>query len=358
MALKQRTIKNFTEENMIYLINPQKRQYKANLHCHSILSDGRRTPEELKKMYKDHGYGILAITDHERPADHQHLADDDFIMITGYENYIRPDQGAAYNPYAKEIHLNLFARDPKNVKYICYNESYCKYAKRDGALDTLVRVGSERPREFTREYINEYIETAREHGYLVSYNHPYWSMQDEADILSYDGIFSLEIANYSSWKLSGLEHCAPLYDKMLCKGKRIYCHASDDNHNVGLDGTVRSDSFGAFTMIMPSEFTYGGVIDAMENGEMYASMGPTVSEVSVDGDNLHIECSEAAHIFAYFGSKAPARVHAEAGDVLTSADLKIDANARYVRVGILDREGRWANTRGYFREEIGFPPIE
>lgn len=343
---------------MIYLINPDKKQYKANLHCHSVLSDGRKKPEELKEMYKSHGYSILAITDHERPASHQHLADEDFIMITGYENYIRPDTGAAYNPYAKEVHLQLLARDPDNVKMICYNKSYAKYAERDGALDTLVKAGSERTREFTREYINEYIATAIEHGYLVAYNHPYWSMEDEADILAYEGIFSLEIANYSSFGLSGLEYNAPLYDKMLCKGKRILCHAADDNHNCFPEGDPRCDSFGAFTMIMPEELSYGAVIDAMESGEMYASMGPTISEVSIDGDRIHVECSEAAHIYAYFGSKSPASAHACDGEVLTSADLKLDSRARYLRIGVCDKYGKFANTRGFSREEIGLPPLE
>ena len=35
---------------MIDLISPDKKQYKANLHCHSVLSDGCRTPEELKNI--------------------------------------------------------------------------------------------------------------------------------------------------------------------------------------------------------------------------------------------------------------------------------------------------------------------
>ena len=52
---------------MKYLISPHVKQYKANLHCHSTLSDGHLTPEQLKKLYKDNGYSILSITDHERP---------------------------------------------------------------------------------------------------------------------------------------------------------------------------------------------------------------------------------------------------------------------------------------------------
>ena len=176
---------------MKYLISPNKKQYKANLHCHSILSDGKKTPEELKDMYKDKGYKILAITDHERPVEHQRLSDEDFIMLTGYECYIRPDPNGNYDVYNKEIHLNLFAREPKNISYVCFNEHYAKYLRRDGALGGLVRVGSERPREYSVEYINDYIRTAKENGYIVAYNHPYWSMEDEATILSYEGLCAL-----------------------------------------------------------------------------------------------------------------------------------------------------------------------
>ena len=95
----------------MYLISPNKKQYKANLHCHSVLSDGKKKPEELKQMYKAHGYDVLAITDHERPHQHQAMNDDDFIMLTGYEAYIRPDQSGHYNRYAKEVHLKRLFND-------------------------------------------------------------------------------------------------------------------------------------------------------------------------------------------------------------------------------------------------------
>ena len=336
---------------MKYLISPNKKQYKANLHCHSVLSDGRKTPEELKEMYKEEGYSILAITDHERPVEHQRLSDKDFIMITGYECYIRPDPDAKYDIYNKEVHLNLFARDPKNVSYVCFNEHYAKYLRRDGALEGLVRVGSERPREYSTEYINDYIRTANENGYIVAYNHPYWSMEDEADILSYEGLFSLEICNYGSYLMNNIDYAGALYDKMLYKGKRIFCHSADDNHNVYPKGHPIFDSFGAFTVIMPESFTYDGVFSAMESGEMYASMGPTFKEISVDGSKVHIECSDVSHIFMYLGSKKPRYLHAVPGETLNGADFEIDANAKYIRISIRDEKGRWADTRGFFPDE-------
>ena len=337
---------------MKYLIDPNKKQYKANLHCHSILSDGKKTPEELKEMYKAEGYSVLAITDHERPAEHQHLSDDDFIMLTGYECYIRPDPSGNYDVYSGEVHLNLFAEDPKNVGFVCFNEHYAKYLRRDNALEGLTKVGSQRPREFTTEYINEYIRTANENGYIVAYNHPYWSMQSEEEILSYEGLFSMEMCNYGSLIINGIEYNGALYDKMLLSGMRIFCHSADDNHNSVPLGHPNFDSFGAFTMIMPESFSYSSVFEAMKSGEMYSSMGPTFKEVSVDGNKLHIECSEVTHAYVYFGSKTPRHLHAVPGESITSADFEIDERAKYVRVSICDKNGNRADTRGFFKEEL------
>lgn len=343
---------------MIYLISPDKKQYKANLHCHSVLSDGHCTPEELKQMYKREGYSILAITDHERPHSHQSLSDDDFLMITGYECYIRPDQSGRYHPYAPEVHLNLFAREAENTAMVCMNECYCKYLRRDNAMGEIVRrVGSERPREFTASYINEYIRTAKENGYIVAYNHPYWSMHSEAELLAVDGCFSMEICNYSSYVMNGLEHNGALYDKLLYSGKRIFCHGADDNHNKFPTDHPDNDSFGAYAVIMPESLSYGAVIDAMEAGNMYASMGPEISEVSIEGRHITVRCSEAAHVYVYNGGKSPAYRHARPGESLTKAEFDVDENALYVRVSVVDRQGRWADTRGYTREEIGFAPI-
>lgn len=337
---------------MKYLISPDRKQYKANLHCHSVLSDGKKTPEELKEMYKSHGYSILAITDHERPMNHQRLAEKDFIMLTGYECYIRPDPNASYDIYAPEIHLNLFARDPENVGFVGYNEHYAKYLRRDNALADVVKVGSERTREYTTEYINFYISEAKKNGYIVAYNHPFWSMESEERILSYEGLFSLEISNYGSYLINHEEHAGEIYDKLLRSGRRIFCHGADDNHNTNPEGHPVCDSFGSFTMIMPEELSYSSVFEAMEKGEMYSSMGPTFKEISVEGDTVHIECSEVSHIFMYMGSKTPRYLHARDGESMTSADLKIHPEAKYIRISIRDEKGRWADTRGFSVEEL------
>lgn len=335
----------------MYLISPKQKQYKANLHSHSIFSDGKKSPEELKEMYKSQGYSILSITDHETPKNHQYLNDEEFLTITGYEAYIRNNKNAIFDRYGKEIHLNLFAKTPENETYICFNPQYCKYMTEE-QIATLVKAGSEKPREYSVKYINDFINTAKENGYIVSYNHPWWSMEDEKDILAYDGFFSMEMCNYSSYVTSRLEYNAAIYDKMLKQGKRIFCHSADDNHNTNPNDSPKFDSFGAFTMIMPESFTYDSVIKAMENGQMYSSMGPVFKEMSVDGNLVHVECSNVERIMMFTGSKAPKCKYADFGETITSADFEIDPNFEYIRISVADCYGRFADTRGYFKDEL------
>ena len=55
--------------------------YKANLHSHSTVSDGTKTPEELKEMYKNRGYSVFAYTDHDNFVCHNELSDEEFLVL-------------------------------------------------------------------------------------------------------------------------------------------------------------------------------------------------------------------------------------------------------------------------------------
>ena len=39
-------------------------EYKIGLHVHTNLSDGRRSPQEVARIYKNAGFDAIAITDH------------------------------------------------------------------------------------------------------------------------------------------------------------------------------------------------------------------------------------------------------------------------------------------------------
>ena len=336
------------------LLSSNKKQYKANLHCHSIRSDGKLTPEELKAHYKANGYDIRAITDHCNPKDHSALNDEEFMLLTGYEAYIRPSEEGRYNAFAPEVHLNLFAKEPTNEKLVCYNEKYTKYVPKE-EHSSLCRVGTEEPRKYTTEYVNQFIKTAKENGYLVAYNHPVWSMETEERILSYEGLFSLEMYNTSSYVGNNLESGEQIYDIMMRHGWRIGCHAGDDNHNGSPIGSPYDDSCGWYTVILADELEYGSVIEALENREFYASNGPRFKEISIsdteEGKRVHVECTPASKAFMYYGSKAPKHIRLPDGETNTSFDFVVHPKAEYVRVSVYDEKGNVANSRGFFRDE-------
>ena len=197
------------------------------------------------------------------------------------------------------------------------------------------------------DYVNQFIKTAVDNGYLVGYNHPVWSLEDEATSLAYENCFSLEICNYGAWAGNRMDYVSHLYFQMLRHGKRMFCHAGDDNHNKsGLAG-----SFGAWTMILAKELTYQSVMEAMETGNMYASNGPSIDELSLEDGIVHLECSPAERVVLYNGSKKCPGKTAKDGIPVTSADLPLAPDSPFFFVSVIDEHGRIATSRGYFRDE-------
>ena len=108
---------------MKILLDKNKNFYKGNMHCHSTLSDGTFTPQELKKMYKEKGYSFLAITDHEHVNNNSYLDDEEFLTITSAEYAIKefPKESTLVNLNMKVCHLNIYAKKQDNDYSVCYN---------------------------------------------------------------------------------------------------------------------------------------------------------------------------------------------------------------------------------------------
>ena len=70
-----------------YLLPESGNSYKANLHCHTVLSDGCLNPEEVKEIYKNEGYSVVAYTDHDILIPHHgELSDDEFLALNGWRS--------------------------------------------------------------------------------------------------------------------------------------------------------------------------------------------------------------------------------------------------------------------------------
>ena len=99
-----------------YLLPQREKYFKTNLHTHTNVSDGKDSPEVVAADYKAHGYSILCLSDHNVTADHTALGDKDFLLLTGVEiNINQPGWKETKGYIVKTYHLNLIAKDPKNL---------------------------------------------------------------------------------------------------------------------------------------------------------------------------------------------------------------------------------------------------
>lgn len=330
-----------------YLLPESGNFYKANLHSHSTVSDGTLTPAEMKRVYMEHGYSILAYTDHEILADHSELSDESFLAITGYELSVN-ERGDKPWPQKQTCHLNLYARDPHNTTQVCFHpEQY--YFCGEEVYGKIRYVGTPYLREHTPECINEIIRIARDHGFLVAYNHPHWSREDPRDYLNYEGMFAMEIYNHGSNSVGVFEYDIQAYDLMLRAGKRIYCSMTDDNHNKNPRG-IYTDSFGGFTMIKAPTLTYDTVIHALENGDFYASQGPEIYSLYLEDGMVHMSCSPVKGISYVAGVRRSAARFGYDG-YLTEASFAVDPGDIFFRVSVVDEQGRHADTQAYFLDD-------
>ena len=312
-----------------YLLPKDGSFYKANLHCHSTCSDGHFTPEELKRMYRDRGYQILAYTDHNRMDLHNDLTDGEFLAINGLEiGYGEYPKGDWRYAIRRNCDIGMLAPDPS------------------------VTVAPEYPRGFySTQTVLETMKRYREAGFFVIHNHPGWSLERFHDYEPYVDMHAMEIFNYGSY-VCGFEETNPrVYDDMLLAGKKIFCIAADDNHNY----PNRPDSFGGFTVIKAEKLEYQAVMDALFAGHFYASQGPEIKELYVDEESvLHVETSPAVRIAITTPTKLCTAAYDTEGNgqSVTKASLKLEPFMKYVRVTVTDAQGKQAFSNAYFMEDI------
>jgi len=330
------------------LLGKNKKFYKANMHCHSNLSDGRLTPCKLKELYKSNGYSILAITDHDSIRNHSYLDDEDFLTITSMEISIKERLvSTSVDRHMKVCHLNVYALEQDNAYNVCYSAAYDKYSPADRVEAILNENGSDYERTYGAECINDIISTANKNGFLVCYNHPMWSLENYSQYSKYDNLWAVEIYNTSSVRNGLFEYVPNVYDDFLRMGKRMFPIASDDNHNP-----AKCDSFGGYIMIDSNSLTYKDVMESLKNGDFYSSTGPVINEVSIEGDKVHIECSDAKYIFMSTCGRRCDSVIAAENQYVTCGDFTIIPDDVYFRIDVVDECGRRANTRAYFIDEL------
>lgn len=334
-------------------LTSEKPFYKAGMHTHTTVSDGRFSPEETKKKYQEQGYSIAAFTDHEVLRLHNDLTDKNFLMLTSYEYSVDP--GGKMTSMKKMCHLNLYARDPFQDKQICYDsQRYFVRKFKEKFNEEIKFIGKDRPRGYSQAEVNHVIDTAKRNGFIVCYNHPEWSNETVFDYIGYNGFFAMEVYNHSSyvdshstseeWNIQG-------YDMLLRAGRRVFPIFSDDAHNPDIHAKV-CDGFGGFIMVNADKLEYNTVFNALEKGDFYASMAPEIYDLYFENGKMCVHCSPVKEIQFYTAGRLGRRIRGEFGENVTYAEYEPCEDFGFIRVELSDENGKKATTRGYFADEL------
>ena len=332
--------------NYFELIPEDGKFYKVNFHCHTDISDGKMTCEQIKERYKSLGYSAVCFTDHELLVSHSELCDDSFIALHGYEACIkyRLDMSSGY--FMPLYHFNFIAKSQDNLimpKFFRNHPSTFGNSKKLRENATNYSELVERT-EYETEWLNKYIQGVVDGGFLVNYNHPQWSLQTREDYVHLKNIHSIEVINGACSYLN--DNTSLHYEQMLRAGMKVCPTAGDDNHSV-------SDVGNAWTMLKATELSYSALIEAYEKGYCYASEGPEIYSLVMIDDKIKIKTSPAA-VIVLLGEGRYRQSVASKNETYTEAEFDYipDKLGSYFRIEVRDRFGYKAYSNAYFIDEI------
>lgn len=286
--------------------------FKGNYHSHTTLSDGSLTPEEQIGLYRSHGYDFLAITDHNLMTSRRSWGDKNFLLLPAWERDI------SYVDKVKCIHvIGLFSDE---------TEEECSFRREKGDRNTM-----------TDQQLLDQMR-GEDRNVFISIAHPTWSRMEISELLELKNFDAIEVFNTGTECLCHEGHAEYVWDTLLRHGRHTLAVACDDTHGH----TKQDDHFGGWIMVNAPSLSRHDILENIRGGNYYSTMGPRIIDWGLDGDEVYIKCSEAdeVHFITW-----PARGKANFDRNTTEMRYTLKGGEKYVRVEIIDSEGKraWTN---------------
>ena len=277
------------------------RWYKIGLHIHTTLSDGTKSPEEAAMIYKNAGFDAIAITDHWQYHQTDEIAG--LKIISGCE-------------------YNIGGTD----------SSHC--------VMHIVGVGmTEAPSLSQQSAAQKIIDSINQAGGLAILAHPAWSLNNVQDVQHLSGFGATEIYNTVSDVNQSSRPYSGYFVDILANAGIVYpLLATDDVHYY--DG---NDETKSYIMVKASDLSDAAILQAVRDGAFYATQGPELY-VSREGEKIILRCTPCVKImFLSNAVWAPDKILR--GENLTYAEYPLKDFEKWVRVEVVDHEGRygWSN---------------
>ncbi|HUT34026.1 MAG TPA: CehA/McbA family metallohydrolase [Planctomycetota bacterium] len=275
---------------------------KGNLHTHTTVSDGDRSPQERVADYEAAGYDFLALTDHDRLADLAPLSAARLVVLRGIELVCaNPTGGPGYHLVGLDLPEGFCVPRSKQIQTVV-----------DAILDC---------------------------GGQAVLAHPYWTGQTIKDLEVVSGALGVEVFNSTCETTIGKGTSAVHWDDLLARGRRLLGVAVDDTHRATRDG------FQGWVVVRAAERSREAIMDALSLGRFYATCGPTIESVRLEGNRVTAVTSPVVRINFICNGSSGRQVRSDDGSPITQAEHLLGSRETYVRVECTDQAGRsaWAN---------------
>ena len=301
----------------------KKKWYKGNTHTHTTHSDGDSTPAEVVKWYKEHKYHFLVLSDHNYLTRVDGMnsiygAEEKFLLIPGEEV------------------TDGFEDKPIHVNGLNINEMVPPQHG-TSVVDTL----------------QNNVNAIRRAEGVPHINHPnfQWALTaDDIRMVKNDKLFEIYNGHGGVHNLGGggSPSLEQMWDDILTSGKLIYGIAVDDAHNFKGEFTPdRANPGRGWVMVRAEKLEAQAIVEAMENGDFYASTSVTLADIQVTAKNISITVA-ARQSFKYTttfigeGGKVLETVHGE------SPSYTFTGKEKYVRARVVNSRGDVAWTQPVF----------
>jgi hypothetical protein len=292
------------------------RFYKGNLHTHSTRSDGALEPGDVCAAYREAGYDFLALTDHFLEKYGFPITDTRPFRGNGFTTLIGAEVHAPATGFGELWHI-LAVGLPLDFEPTANGESGPALAARCVAA-----------------------------GAFVTIAHPAWYGLTIADAETIPGAHAIEVYNHTSAVRTDRGDGWGLLDAMLARGHRLTACATDDAH------FKCNDFFGGWMMVKAGSAEPEALLAALRAGHSYATQGPEIHAIAIDGEDVAVECSPASSVILLGRATAAAVVF---GSGLRQARLKLDCvkPGGYGRIVVTDAAGKRAWSSPFWLAEAG-----
>ena len=277
-------------------------RYKVGLHIHTTISDGRKTPAEAARIYRDAGFDAVAFTDHWKYGAEQEL--EGLKILSGCE----------YNLGTKDTSVNV-------MHIVGVGMKECPEIDRKTA---------------TRQQV---IDAIKAKGGLAILAHPAWSLNTPAHALALKDFDAVEIYNtVSDVNQSDRPYSGYFVDLLANEGVSYPLVAADDVHYYAGEDETKS-----YIMVKAQSNTTQALLQAIQDGDFYATQGPELLVQRV-GEMVVVDCSPCVKIDVLSNSSwCPDKITRGSG--LTHAEYKIKDWDKWIRVEVWDKNGNcaWSN---------------